>query len=573
MQSTPRSFDGNGWFTVASRSHDANEGVALGNGNVDAATHFAPIPVAQLNPSGVTAANDQLNGTGNGSLRFGGDADWQANLGSGGSGGAGNDGASGTDGNQSKAECRPRSRSGEQPREGFVGQVISVFESVAGQAYDVARAFVDGMIDQAGDLWDTITNPGEVIRGLLKLGEALVNDFEGTIRALAGQTWDEFSRIMHCGVADVAYFAGNNISPAAIIRVGTRLARLADELGDVGTSRVIREIEQERRDIDCRSSFIAGTPVWTPTGFTPIEQLGTRDKVWSRNDRTFEDRPQTILRTISREASAYHELRTEAGILHVTEEHPLWVQGQGWVPVKDLRYGMPIATASGDTLVISNKRIEQPVKVYNFTVNNTENYFVGEQKVWAHNCFVRAPWYPPRSPSGFAEGQSDGGPGAWRSINRPTTPQYDYQQRVTGSTRGGPDQDPRRMMEYQIGNVDFDGYDSARRVLLDAKRFTSNCPMTSGRCTFTMDDPDGIIDPQTGAVRQITLGERIENRLIQEARRQLQAVADSPDHSIEWVISDEAAALHMREIFKREFGDGFGDRIRIVLVPPEYIRD
>jgi hypothetical protein len=51
MQSTPRSFDGNGLLTVASRSLDANEGVALGNGAVDAATHFAPIPVAQLNPT------------------------------------------------------------------------------------------------------------------------------------------------------------------------------------------------------------------------------------------------------------------------------------------------------------------------------------------------------------------------------------------------------------------------------------------------------------------------------------------------------------------------------------------
>jgi hypothetical protein len=51
MQSTPRSCDGNGWFTVASRSRDANEGVALGNGTMDAATHFAPIPVAQLNPT------------------------------------------------------------------------------------------------------------------------------------------------------------------------------------------------------------------------------------------------------------------------------------------------------------------------------------------------------------------------------------------------------------------------------------------------------------------------------------------------------------------------------------------
>jgi hypothetical protein len=57
---TPARFPGNqAWFTVASRSQDANtSGRQLGLGDVDAASRFAPIPVATLNPTGVTAAND-----------------------------------------------------------------------------------------------------------------------------------------------------------------------------------------------------------------------------------------------------------------------------------------------------------------------------------------------------------------------------------------------------------------------------------------------------------------------------------------------------------------------------------
>jgi hypothetical protein len=80
MQSTPRSVDDTGWFTVASRGRDANTGgVQLGKGNVDAASQFAPIPVAQLNPNGVSEQNDTAKGTGNGSLYIGGDRDGTKN--------------------------------------------------------------------------------------------------------------------------------------------------------------------------------------------------------------------------------------------------------------------------------------------------------------------------------------------------------------------------------------------------------------------------------------------------------------------------------------------------------------
>ena len=72
MQSTARRAGDAGWFMVASRGTNANTGgVQLGNGTVDAASGFLPIPVAQLNPSGVTAANDTMAGTGAGSTYIG----------------------------------------------------------------------------------------------------------------------------------------------------------------------------------------------------------------------------------------------------------------------------------------------------------------------------------------------------------------------------------------------------------------------------------------------------------------------------------------------------------------------
>jgi hypothetical protein len=78
MQS-PARFAGNaGWFVRANRSRDANTtGPQLGNGEMYAASMFAPIPVAQLNAGGVTQAADNFDNTGNGATYFGADSNWE----------------------------------------------------------------------------------------------------------------------------------------------------------------------------------------------------------------------------------------------------------------------------------------------------------------------------------------------------------------------------------------------------------------------------------------------------------------------------------------------------------------
>jgi hypothetical protein len=72
MQSPARSAGNQGWFEVVNRSRSANtSGVQLGNGTVDPASDFAPIPVAQLNPNGVTQSADTMDKTGVGSTDIG----------------------------------------------------------------------------------------------------------------------------------------------------------------------------------------------------------------------------------------------------------------------------------------------------------------------------------------------------------------------------------------------------------------------------------------------------------------------------------------------------------------------
>jgi hypothetical protein len=78
MQS-PARFAGNaGWFSRVARSRDANTGgVQIGNGDMLPAIEFRPVPVAQLNPEGLSYANDEYaHESGNGSVHFGADSEY-----------------------------------------------------------------------------------------------------------------------------------------------------------------------------------------------------------------------------------------------------------------------------------------------------------------------------------------------------------------------------------------------------------------------------------------------------------------------------------------------------------------
>ncbi len=79
-------------------------------------------------------------------------------------------------------------------------------------------------------------------------------------------------------------------------------------------------------------------------------------------------------------------LTTEFETVRVTEEHPLWLQGKGWTKVSEITVNDVIASLDGDVLILDNKKVETPLQVYNFSVANTPNYFVGESKIWVHNA-------------------------------------------------------------------------------------------------------------------------------------------------------------------------------------------
>lgn len=74
--------------------------------------------------------------------------------------------------------------------------------------------------------------------------------------------------------------------------------------------------------------------------------------------------------------------------IKATPTHPFWVIGLGWVNAGDLQVGDKILLSSGQTEAIdeiAEELLKEPIKVYNFEVEDWHTYFVSEKNILIHN--------------------------------------------------------------------------------------------------------------------------------------------------------------------------------------------
>lgn len=264
---------------------------------------------------------------------------------------------------------------------GFWGDLWGKVSGALTYGYEFVKGLFAGLKDQIGDLIDLISNPLEVAEGLIELGKAFYDDPKGTLAMLAellGQeAVDSITRATQCGAYDLGKIIGQYVSPAVMLKLATRLTQYGGKLSDA--------VRATRHDLGC-ASFVAGTPIHTGQGTQAIERIGVGALVSSRDEWRWSETPQRVDNTFKRTAPGYRELRTEFETYRVTDEHPLWVQGKGWTEARHVTDEDVLGSLEGDALVRENRAVAEPVEVYNFSVANTPNYFVGEAGLWVHNA-------------------------------------------------------------------------------------------------------------------------------------------------------------------------------------------
>ena len=154
----------------------------------------------------------------------------------------------------------------------------------------------------------------------------------------------------------------------------------------VFSSTTYRAMGKHRETLTC---FVAGTMILTATGMVAIENIKTGDKVISTNPETFETGEKTVVETYVREVTTLVHLTVNGDEIITTVDHPFYVKGKGFVNAGELWVGTQLLDVNNNILVVENTRLElvkNPVKVYNFQVEDYHTYHVGENEVWVHNA-------------------------------------------------------------------------------------------------------------------------------------------------------------------------------------------
>jgi RHS repeat-associated protein len=143
--------------------------------------------------------------------------------------------------------------------------------------------------------------------------------------------------------------------------------------------------------------FVAGTPVLMADGsLRPIEQVAAGDEVLALNpDRGVPFGSYRVERTLSSLAPGVIALELDLdgdaiadGDVVATEEHPFWVDGKGFVPLRELASGESLQSPDG-RLVLAGASIhhDEETRVYSLQVADAHTFFVagGDAIVLVHN--------------------------------------------------------------------------------------------------------------------------------------------------------------------------------------------
>ncbi|MDO4945468.1 MAG: polymorphic toxin-type HINT domain-containing protein [Ruminococcus sp.] len=142
------------------------------------------------------------------------------------------------------------------------------------------------------------------------------------------------------------------------------------------------------KDFGTSYCFVAGTLVTTEDGQKPIEEIEVGDRVLSENELTGEVAIKTVTETYVNETDELIHIGVNGETISATPTHPFYVDKLGWTLARSLKAGDVLVLSNGELVTVEfvqHEILENPIKVYNFEVEDFHTYFVGENGIFVHN--------------------------------------------------------------------------------------------------------------------------------------------------------------------------------------------
>ena len=228
--------------------------------------------------------------------------------------------------------------------------------------------------------------------------EAILSAITGASLGTAAPA-SETARVAHLGAFLVKLRKLKGFAKVAdelvpLFQAGGKFAKQIPELVDAAKDLLkINRVDEVAIIAKHKACFVAGTPVRTPQGATPIEQLQMGDAVISRSEfgPAHETNTQYVEEVFKLNSSVF-ELTIGGKTIDTTAEHPFFVQDRGWVAASKLQVGDLIAGMDSEWTAVENIGMEmREAEVFNIRVSVNHTYFIGdidwEFSVWVHNAY------------------------------------------------------------------------------------------------------------------------------------------------------------------------------------------
>ena len=230
--------------------------------------------------------------------------------------------------------------------------------------------------------------------------------------------------------------------------------------------------------------FVEGTSVLTPDGEVAIEDVKVGDFVLTRDAETNAWSWQHVTRTFVHRVPGVLALTMvndegNATTLMVTPEHPFMSVIGEFVEAGDLQPSDEVLTVAGTARIVESTWLPGDITVFNFEVDETHTYFVGELGAWVHNAPCGLPGF--RKVNVDMKHIADRHiPGGSNTMNRTL---------FTGMTERG----VLRAVREAYGNAERVGVQGADRVLLRGQGAGLQIEMWLNTATSTIETAYPVI--------------------------------------------------------------------------------
>ena len=119
-----------------------------------------------------------------------------------------------------------------------------------------------------------------------------------------------------------------------------------------------------------------------------FEKIKAGDLVWAWDEETGDVALKPVVETYINETTELTHIFVDGEEIVATPTHPFYCPVKGWTDAAHLRAGDILVLVNGEYVVvekIQHELLENPVKVYNFQVQDYHTYYVAESGVLVHN--------------------------------------------------------------------------------------------------------------------------------------------------------------------------------------------